>query len=180
MAPTPEQKEWLWEMSRCATRLYNLALEQRRWHWLRYHHTRPGITYAQQNAQLVELKEAFPEFKVLYSLVAQEVLRLVQKNFNSFFGRLRSPRANGREETARPPRFKSSRYFFTLCYVQSGFALEGGRLVLSGGQGRRERIAIAGARWSASPTSRAWFRRILPKGRVTQKSTARCRTTGRW
>lgn len=146
LAPTPEQREWLWEMSRCATKLYNLALEQRRRHWLRYHRTRPGITYEYQNAELVELKEAFPEFKVLYSLVAQEVLRLVQKNFNSFFGRLGSQRANGREETARPPRFKSSRYFFTLCYVQSGFALEGNRLVISGGQGRRERIAIAGAR----------------------------------
>jgi len=180
LAPTPEQKEWLWEMSRAATRLYNLALEQRRWHWLRYHHTRPGITYAQQNAQLVEFKEAFPEFKVLYSLVAQEVLRQVEKNFNSFFGRLKSQRANGQQQTARPPRFKSSRYFFTLCYVQSGFAVENGSLVLSGGQGRRERIAIAGARWSASPTSRAWCQGTPPKERVTRGSTARCRTTGRW
>lgn len=148
LAPTPEQRKWLWEMSRAATRLYNLALEQRRRHWLRYHRTRPGITYEHQNAELVELKEAFPEFKVLYSLVAQEVLRRVQKNFNSFFGRLRSQRENGREETARPPRFKSSRYFFTLPYVQSGFALEGGFLVLSGGEGKRERIAIAGARFA--------------------------------
>lgn len=132
-------------MSRAATRLYNLALEQRRSYWLRYHRTRPGIAYEYQNAELVELKEAFPEFKVLYSLVAQEVLRRVQKNFNSFFGRLRSQRENGREQTARPPRFKSSRYFFTLSYVQSGFALEDGFLILSGGGSRRERIAVAGA-----------------------------------
>ncbi|WP_211230034.1 RNA-guided endonuclease InsQ/TnpB family protein [Desulfovirgula thermocuniculi] len=133
LGPTEGQRNWLWEMSRAATRLYNLALEQRRWHWLRYHYTRSGINYAQQNAQLVELKEAFPEFRVLYSLVAQEVLRLVQKNFNSFFGRLKSQRANGQEETARPPRFKSSKRFFTLCYVQSGFAIKDGKLVLSGG-----------------------------------------------
>ncbi|MBC7343513.1 MAG: hypothetical protein H5U02_13890 [Clostridia bacterium] len=147
LAPTPKQREWLWEMSRAVTRLYNLALEQRRWHWLRYNRTRPGVTYEYQNAQLVELKEAFPEFKILYSLVAQEVLRLVQKNFNSFFRRLRSQRAGESQETARPPRFKSSRYFFTLCYVQSGFALEDGFLILSGGGGHRERIAIAGARF---------------------------------
>lgn len=147
LAPTTEQKKWLWEMSRTATRLYNLALEQRRWYWSLYHHTRPGITYKYQNAELVELKKAFPEFKVLYSLVAQEVLRLVQKNFNSFFGRLRGQQANGSQETARLPRFKSSRYFFTLCYIQSGFALENGYLILSGGSNRRERIAIAGARF---------------------------------
>jgi putative transposase len=159
LAPTPEQRAWLWRLSRLATWLYNLALEQRRWHWLRYHRTRPGITYEYQNAELVELKEAFPEFKALYSLVAQEVLRQVEKNFRSFFGRLGSQRANGGEETARPPRFKSSRYFFTLCYIQSGFAVKDGKLILSGGmephtdekgkvryRRRREAVQIVGYR----------------------------------
>ena len=48
--PTPEQEEWLWGMSRLATVLYNLGLEQRRGWWMRYHGTRPGLGYTQQNA----------------------------------------------------------------------------------------------------------------------------------
>ncbi|WP_156896721.1 hypothetical protein [Desulfovirgula thermocuniculi] len=39
LVPSPEQREWLWEISRCATKLCNLALEQRRWHWLRCRRT---------------------------------------------------------------------------------------------------------------------------------------------
>jgi putative transposase len=120
-------------MSRAATRLYNIALEQRKHHWLRYHGTRPGITYRYQNAQLVELKQEFPEFRGLYSLVAQEVLRLLQKNFNSFYGRLKRQRVAREEVTVRTPRFKSSRYFFTLSYIQSGFSIKGSELTLSGG-----------------------------------------------
>jgi putative transposase len=146
-------------MSRVATLLYNIALEQRKGYWLRHHGTKPGINYEYQNDQLVELKKAYPFFLCLYSLVAQEVLRLLQKNFNSFFGRLRNQKKNGEEVTARPPRFKSSKYFFTLCYIQSGFSLENGKLVLSGGmepytdekgrvkyRRRKETIRIAGCR----------------------------------
>jgi len=157
--PTPEQIDWLWQMSRAATLLYNIGLEQRRWHYLRYHNTRKRISYTYQNAELVELKKSFPEFTCLYSLVAQEVLRLLQKNFNSFFGRLKKQKKNGEEITARPPRFKSSRYFFTLSYIQSGFKLKGDKLVLSGGmeaytdregktkyRRRKETIRIAGYR----------------------------------
>ncbi|MBF7082474.1 transposase [Desulfallas sp. Bu1-1] len=157
--PTPEQRNWLWHMSRVATLLYNIALEQRKGHWLRYHGTKPGINYEHQNGQLVELKKEFPFFLCLYSLVAQEALRLLQKDFNSFFGRLKNQKKNGEDVTARPPRFKSSKYFFTLCYIQSGFALEDGKLVLSGGmephtdkkgrvkhRRRRETISIAGYR----------------------------------
>ncbi|MGC8605039.1 MAG: RNA-guided endonuclease InsQ/TnpB family protein [Desulfomonilaceae bacterium] len=131
--PTPAQRKWLWTMSVIATILYNIALEQRRGWWLRYHGLKTGINYKFQNAQLVDLKESFPEFNCLYSLVAQEVLRLLQKNFNSFFGRLKSQKKKGEEVTARPPRFKSSKIFFTLSYIQSGFSLKGGKLVLSGG-----------------------------------------------
>lgn len=157
---TAEQMSWLWEMSRVATVLYDIALEQRRGWWLRYHRTRPGIGYNYQNAQLVDLKKSFPEFSCLYSLVAQEVLRALQKNYHSFFANLNQQRANGEEVTARAPWFKSTRYFFTLSYVQSGFSLDNsGNLVLSGGMGsyvdgkgrarrrrRKEIIRITGCR----------------------------------
>lgn len=159
LEPTPEQVEWLWGMSRVATALYNLALEQRRGWWFRYHGSRPGIGYTQQNAQLVDLKEGFPEFNCLYSLVAQEVLRALQKDYRSFFARLKQQKTDGEEVSARLPWFKSSRYFFTLTYIQSGFSLKGGTLVLSGGleeytdqkgrtkkRSRRETIRIAGCR----------------------------------
>ena len=131
--PTPGQKKWLWTMSIMATILYNIALEQRKGWWLRYHNLKPGINYTFQNAQLVDLKESFPEFNCLYSLVAQEVLRVLHKNFKSFFQRLKNQKKKGEEITARSPRFKSTKIFFTLSYLQSGFALKGGKLVLSGG-----------------------------------------------
>ena len=131
--PTSDQGKWLWVMSSIATLLYNIALEQRKGWWLRYHNLKPGINYKYQNAELVDLKEGFPEFNCLYSLVAQEVLRLLQKNFRSFFQRLKNEKKNGAAVRARSPRFKSSKYFFTLSYLQSGFALKGGKLVLSGG-----------------------------------------------
>jgi putative transposase len=131
-------------MSRTANMLYNLALEQRKGYYLRYHKTRPAINYQYQNAQLVELKESFPEFKRLYSLTAQEVLRQVHKNYNSYWGRLKKQRENSNDPTARPPKYRSGKRFFTLSYVQSGFSLDGEALVLSGGNHRREKIKISG------------------------------------
>ncbi|HUW65698.1 MAG TPA: transposase [Spirochaetia bacterium] len=146
-------------MSRVATVLYNIGLEQRRDWWLRYHGTKPGIGYTYQNAQLLDLKEGFPEFNCLYSLVAQEVLRALHKDYRSFFARLKQQRQEGKDVTARLPWFKSSRYFFTLTYIQSGFGVKDGKLVLSGGmeeymdekgrtkrRRRRETIKIAGCR----------------------------------
>ncbi len=46
---TEGQASWFWEMSRVATILYDISLEQRRGWWLRYHGTRPGIGYNYQN-----------------------------------------------------------------------------------------------------------------------------------
>ena len=86
-------------------------------------------------------------------------MRALQKDYSSFFARLRQQRTTREEVTARLPWFKSSRYFFTLTYIQSGFALKDGSLVLSGGmeeytdkkgrmnkRRRRETIRIAGCR----------------------------------
>ncbi|MCL6477083.1 MAG: transposase [Peptococcaceae bacterium] len=133
LAPTSKQIQWLWQMSMAATELYNIALQQRRWHFYRHHNTAKSLSYTYQNSQLVELKEAFPCFDVLYSLVAEEVLRLVNKDYRSFFNRLKKQKRKGGEVTARPPWFKSTLKFFTIPYIQSGFKLDGEYLVLSGG-----------------------------------------------
>lgn len=77
LTPTNKQIQWLWQMSMSAVELYNIALQQRRWHFYRHHSTAKSVSYKYQNSQLVELKEAFPCFGVLYSLAAEEVLRLV-------------------------------------------------------------------------------------------------------
>ncbi|AGL02666.1 transposase [Desulfoscipio gibsoniae DSM 7213] len=133
LSPTPKQEQWLWQMSMAATELYNIALQQRRWHFYRHHGTAQSLSYTYQNSQLVELKKAFPCFNQLYSLVAQEVLRLVNKDYRSFWGRLKNQRLNGDEVTARPPWFKSALKYFTLPYIQSGFELDDEYLVVSGG-----------------------------------------------
>ncbi|WP_006523327.1 helix-turn-helix domain-containing protein [Desulfoscipio gibsoniae] len=57
LSPTPKQEQWLWQMSMAATELYNIALQQRRWHFYRHHGTAQSLSYTYQNSQLVELKK---------------------------------------------------------------------------------------------------------------------------
>ena len=54
------------------------------------------------------------------------VLRKLDANYKSFFGL----RKNG-DKKARPPKFRSRKYFFTITYNQSGFKVIGNTIKLS-------------------------------------------------
>lgn len=119
LIPTPEQKELLWQISDEARRLYNLALEQQR---TVYNHRKTGISFYEQKKELKYIrKEYFPN---LHSQVAQEVIFDLKEAYTSFF------RLTKVDETARPPRFRGKKYFYTLTYPQASYHLEDNKIVL--------------------------------------------------
>jgi len=110
--PTEEQVNVLWELSNKCRCIYNLALADRKNAW---RNEQRSVGYIEQQNKLPGFKKNNPEYKVVYSKVLQSVLKKLDANYKSFF----ALRKNG-DKTARPPKFRSSKYFMTLCYNQSG------------------------------------------------------------
>ncbi|WP_410509975.1 transposase [Methanosarcina hadiensis] len=111
--PTEEQLKVLWELSDKCCSLYNLALAERKDAWKL---ERKSIKYVDQQNKLPDLKKRNPEYKAVYSKTLQGVLKKLDANYRSFF----ALRKNG-DLKARPPNFKSRKYFQTIPYNQSGF-----------------------------------------------------------
>ncbi len=87
---TPDQARLAQRTAGCARLVYNLALEQRSM-WWRQGHRSTG--YAQQCAQLVELKAAYPFLREVPSHPLQQALRDLDRAFRRFFaGTSRYPR----------------------------------------------------------------------------------------
>ena len=121
--PTTSQAQLLWELSEKCRLLYNFALAERIHHW-KTNQTKPVnertyITYIQQQNALPAFKIQYPEYNWVYSKVLQMTLRRLDADYKSFFAQW-----NRGDTHAQPPRFKSSQYFTTLCYNQSGFKLD--------------------------------------------------------
>lgn len=102
--------------------LYNAGLQERRDAW---RIERKSINYFIQNKQLPDIKKFRPDIKFVYGQVLQDVLRRLDKTFQSFFGRMK------RKENAGFPRFKNESSFDSFSYPQLGFILEGNKLTLS-------------------------------------------------
>lgn len=113
--PTEKQLEMLWELSNASTFLYNIALSERKDVWK---NDKKTVSYNKQQDALPELKKEQPYIDILYSKTCQMVLRKLDANYKSFFGLHK----NG-DKRARPPKFKSRKYFFTITYNQSGFKI---------------------------------------------------------
>jgi putative transposase len=113
--PTDEQVNVLWELSNKCRCIYNLALADRKTAW---RNEQRSVGYIEQQNKLPEFKKNNPEYKVVYSKVLQSVLKKLDANYKSFF----ALRKNG-DMKARPPEFRSSKYFMTLCYNQSGYKI---------------------------------------------------------
>ena len=111
LCPTPEQDVLLAAVLQQCRILYNLALEERRTAWKFY---RKSVTYYQQKAELPELKAAFPEFTVIPSQTAQDVIQRVDTAFQRFFGGLKQARRVGY------PRFKPATRYHSFVYPQVG------------------------------------------------------------
>jgi putative transposase len=134
LRPTPSQEQALDEVSwRCRT-LYNTALEQRITAWERRH---VSITRYQQEAELKDLREAFPEYAAIHSHVLQDVLARLDKTYQAFFRRVKSGEKPGF------PRFQGRHRYHSFTYKEygNGARLDNGYLVLS----KIGRIAV---RWS--------------------------------
>jgi len=117
MYPTRHQSVLLFQVLFTCKNLYNMMLVDRK---NAYDRCGIGLTYYQQAEQLKYLDLG------IYSQVAQDVLRRLDKAFKAFFRRVK----NG--ETPGYPRFKGYGRYDSFTYPQSGFKiLEDGRLKLS-------------------------------------------------
>lgn len=115
--PTRAQREILDGQLALCCKLYNAALEERR---DAYKIFQKSISRWEQQVQLPGIKRVCPELSGIYSQVLQNVLKRVSDTCQAFFRR-----GHGF------PRFKSRRRYDSLTYPQSGFRIEGERLVLS-------------------------------------------------
>src|SRR5262249_51984635 len=112
LQPTPAQaralEEVLW---RCRT-LSNTALEQRVTWWRR----RQGraATRFQQEAELKDIRAAFPEYAAIHSHVLQDVLARLDTTYQAFFRRLASGEKPGF------PRFQGRGRYHSFTYKEYG------------------------------------------------------------
>jgi putative transposase len=124
LKPTPEQERELEEVLwRCRT-LYNTALEQR---ITAYRRCGVTLTCYQQQAELPDLKAAFPEYAAIHSQVLQDVLTRLDKTYQAFFRRVKTGHTPGF------PRFRGRDRYHSFTYKQydNGARLDNGFLVLS-------------------------------------------------
>ena len=109
--------QWL---ERCRI-LYNLALEQR---IMIYKQSKKSISCYDQQNQLPEFKEAFPEFAKVGSQCLCDVLQRLDKAFHGFYRRCKQGKAGF-------PRFKSFNQYDSFTLTQAGWKLEGRYLYIT-------------------------------------------------
>jgi putative transposase len=132
--PTPEQERELGRVLGLCRALYNVALEQRITAWQRRH---ASVSRYEQEAELKDIRTAFPEYAAIHSHVLQDVLARLDKTYQAFFRRVRVgekpgfPRYQGRDRW----------HSFTYKVFGNGATLDNGFLVLS-------KIGRLAVRWS--------------------------------
>ena len=128
--PTLTQERVLWDLSEKCRLLYNYSLAERKLDWAKNQklpkEKRKYISYYEQSKKLPDIKRKYPEYKWIYSKVLQHTLKKLDFAFKSYF----SKRERG-DKTARPPKFRGKRYFFTMCFLQSGFKVTSNSIALS-------------------------------------------------
>src|SRR5215831_5733575 len=134
LKPTLTQERELGRVLGLCRWLYNAALEQRITAWQR---ARASISRYQQEAELKDIRAAFPEYAGIHSHVMQDVLARLDKTYQAFFRRLS---AGGK---AGFPRYQARTRWHSFTYkeFENGATLDNGFLVLS----KIGRLAI---RWS--------------------------------
>lgn len=127
--PSADQQKILRILSEKCRLIYNFALKERQEHWDRTkllpEADRTFLSYQDQQNQLPSIKEKYPEYKWVYSKVIQMTLKKLDADYKSFFALIKT------DPNARPPKFKGKQYFTTLCYNQSGFAIEDNTITFS-------------------------------------------------
>ncbi len=102
--------------------LYNTALEHR---ITAYKKLGKSVTWLEQDKQIPEIRKAFPEFKMVYAQVLQNVIKRVDKGFKFFFKGVKQKRKVGF------PRFKGKNGVESITYPGAGFNIHGNRIILS-------------------------------------------------
>ena len=134
LKPTPDQQRRLEEVLWRCRALYNSALEQR---ITAYRRCGVTLTAYQQQAELPDLKAAFPAYGDIHSQVLQDVLTRLDKTSQAFFRRVKAGQAPGF------PRYQGRNRYHSFTYQQydNGARLDNGFLVLS-------KIGHVAVRWS--------------------------------
>lgn len=122
LRPTKKQARLLQEHLDECRWLYNEMLSQRK---LSFEELDESVSKYQQLMFLPLLKEERPSLAKVHSQVLQNVVDRLDKSFQGFFLRCK------RGEKAGFPRFRGMHRYNSLCYPQSGFFIEDGRLGLS-------------------------------------------------
>jgi putative transposase len=124
LRPTPAQVRALADVLWRCRELYNTALEQR---ITAYQRRYASVSRYEQEAELKEIRAAFPEYEAIHSHVLQDVLARLDKTYQAFFRRVQ------RGEKAGFPRFKPSTRYRSFTYKEygNGARLDNGVLVLS-------------------------------------------------
>jgi putative transposase len=109
LVPTADQERVLLRAKSLCNWLYNTALEQRITAWT-YH--RVSLTWYQQHAEQLAIKDAFPAFAEGHSLALQDVLVRLDRTYQAFFRRVQAG------ETAGFPRFQGANRYHSFTIRQ--------------------------------------------------------------
>jgi putative transposase len=132
--PTPQQERELGRVLGLCRSLYNTALEQR---IVAYKQRHVSLLRYQQEAELKDIRAAFPDYAAIHSHVLQDVLARLDKTYQAFFRRVKAG------ERAGLPRFQGRNRYHSFTYKEygNGAQLDNGFLVLS-------KIGRVAVRWS--------------------------------
>ncbi|MFQ6135734.1 MAG: RNA-guided endonuclease InsQ/TnpB family protein [Candidatus Hydrothermarchaeales archaeon] len=122
-----DQKELLGQTLETCRILYNNALAERRVAWKK---EKRSVGYHEQAVALPFQKASDPYLPQVHSQVLQDVLKRVDKTYQNYFRRLELYR-QGKGEKPGYPRYKGYYRYDSFTYPQSGFKIEGKKLVLS-------------------------------------------------
>jgi putative transposase len=111
LRPTGQQAAALTTMLASHRELYNAALEERREAWRR---CGVSITFAQQSAQLPEIRRVRPDVRIWSAASQQATLGRLDRAFAAFFRRVKAGQNPGY------PRFKGAGWFNSVTWKQDG------------------------------------------------------------
>jgi len=120
--PARQQKAVMQSWLSSCRSIYNDALAERKNSW---EDERRKVTYLMQQNALPGLKQRNPALAEMHSQVLQDALRRIDKAFKSFYSRVKRGQKPGY------PRFKGADRYNSFTVPQSGFGLEGKKLLLS-------------------------------------------------
>jgi putative transposase len=157
---TPEVEAVLKEAMRSATKVYNGLL----WHLREAYKGTVKVDLSRKNLNRI-LKE-LPRAKDYYSMSVQLTREEVREAYKAFFALRREGKTNH-----QAPGFRRKGYLSPLRYVQSGYKVEGDRVTVSLGTGRKDGVRQVSFRIAHRPGVR--YERVRQLSIVYDKFSGR-------